>query len=197
MLESYHVSETFQIFKNKDNNILVNLSKEEYRVVRSRMIECILATDFTNHSKHLTQLRSKIDALEIVNGKNIDLLFTDNKTKNHENQQIILNMIIHSADVSNPAKPFAIYKKWIDLLFIEFFNQGDLEKEKGLPVSLLCDRESTNINKSQLGFITYVVKPTFECLLCMIPECSPYKVHILENLTHFENALKQEDQKTS
>lgn len=33
----------------------------------------------------------------------------------------------------------------------EFFNQGDLEKKAGLPVSMLMDRNTTNIAKMQIG----------------------------------------------
>lgn len=52
-------------------------------------------------------------------------------------------------------------KKWTYLLFDEFFDQGDLEKEKGLPISMLCDRDNTNVAQSQPGFIGFVVMPLF------------------------------------
>jgi len=49
-------------------------------------------------------------------------------------------MVVHSADVSSQTRSFETAKKWTYLLFEEFFDQGDLEKERGLPVSFLCDR---------------------------------------------------------
>ena len=51
--------------------------------------------------------------------------------------------------------PF-IYKKCFDLVFLEFFNQGDLEKKKNLNISLVWDRDNTNINKAQIGFINFL-----------------------------------------
>lgn len=33
----------------------------------------------------------------------------------------------------------------------EFFNQGDKEKEQGLPCSPLCDRNTTPVAESQVG----------------------------------------------
>jgi hypothetical protein len=44
----------------------------------------------------------------------------------------------------------------------EFFNQGDIEKDKGMPVSMYCDRDNTNIAKSQTGFIQNLVLPLYE-----------------------------------
>lgn len=150
-----------------------------------------------NHSKHLTQLKAKLDALNIYKGDNIEKLQSENVNTNYESQQMVLNMIIHSADVSNPGKPLKIYIKWVDLVFEEFFNQGDLEKKNNLPISLLCDRESTNICKSQVGFINFVVKPTFTCLLNLIPEASFYMENIETNLKYYEELLQKEEKKNA
>ena len=47
-------------------------------------------------------------------------------------KKISLNMFVHLADISNTTKPWTICSWWIDLLFVEFFAQGDKEKEVGL-----------------------------------------------------------------
>jgi hypothetical protein len=102
------------------------------------------------------------------------------------NQQVVLNYVIHAADISNPAKIEFVYKKWVDLVFEEFFYQGDLEKKEGLQVSMLCDRSSTSIVKAQIGFIKFVVKPTFEMLTHISPEVKTYLYYINKNLIVFE-----------
>ena len=38
-----------------------------------------------------------------------------------------------------------------------------------MAVSALCDREKVEVPKSQLAFLTYVVKPTFESLRGLAP----------------------------
>lgn len=164
-------------------------------MVRRRIIESILATDMANHSKHLAQLNAKLDALEIDNGKNIEKLICDNVSKNYENQQAALNLIIHSADISNPAKPLKVYNNWVKLVFNEFFNQGDLEKKNNLPVSMLCDRESTNINKSQIGFIKFIVKPTFDCIIKIIPLIKEgYFENIIINTEYYNQLILKEEE---
>ena len=51
-----------------------------------------------------------------------------------------MNMAIHMSDVSNPSKKWSISLHWIEILFEEFFAQGDDERKKGLPISDLMDR---------------------------------------------------------
>ena len=46
----------------------------------------------------------------------------------------------------------------------EFFNQGDREKEMGLDVSPLCDRNTTQVPQSQIGFIDFILIPQFSAL---------------------------------
>ena len=39
----------------------------------------------------------------------------------------------------------------------------------GLEITMLCDRKTTNIGRSQIGFIDYVVVPYFEALASVLP----------------------------
>lgn len=176
--------------RNNENNILDSLLPEQFRIVRRRMIESILATDMSNHQKTLNNLKGKLETFDVIEGKNLDkLIFNDNVGKTYENQQSILNMIIHTADISNCAKPPAINRMWVDLLFTEYFAQGDEEKSMGLNVSLLCDRITTDINKSQIGFINLIALPTFETVLRVIPEINEYCKAIKENLSRYEELV--------
>ncbi len=76
----------------------------------------------------------------------------------------------HLADISNPAKKFDIFKKWTDLLFVEFFAQGDQERSLGIPISYLMDKHTVNIAKSQVGFIDVIVMPAYEILAVVLPK---------------------------
>lgn len=115
------------------------------------------------------------------------MISNQNASKDYENQQILLGFSIHCCDISNPAKVENVYDKWVDLIFKEFFNQGDLEKKAKMPVSLLCDRDTTNLVKSQIGFINFIVKPTFDCIFNFIPDIQVYLDMIEENLKRYKN----------
>lgn len=42
--------------------------------------------------------------------------------------------------------------------------QGDREKQLGIACSPLCDRQTTLVEKSQIGFINFIVEPSFNVL---------------------------------
>lgn len=78
-----------------------------------------------------------------------------------------LSLMLHTADISHPAKAWDLHHRWTMSLLEEFFRQGDREAELGLPFSPLCDRKSTMVAQSQVGFIDFIVEPTFTVLTDM------------------------------
>mmetsp|Transcript_30425 Transcript_30425/g.30083 ORF Transcript_30425/g.30083 Transcript_30425/m.30083 type:complete len:151 (+) Transcript_30425:697-1149(+) len=89
-------------------------------------------------------------------------------------------MLMKAADVGHAAKSVDLHHKWTNLIVQEFFNQGDIEKQKGQTVSMYCDRETTNTAKSQAGFIKNLVLPMYEAI------CAYLKSPLFE-----ENCLEQ------
>lgn len=79
-----------------------------------------------------------------------------------------LSFILHAADISHPAKRWDVHRQWTDRLVEEFFRQGDREKELGLTVSPLCDRNNTAVPDSQVGFINFIVSPTMQLVAEMV-----------------------------
>ncbi len=61
------------------------------------------------------------------------------------------SMLVHAADISNPAKPREIYFDWTDRVLAEFYAQGRKEKECGLPVSPFFDMDAPSVPKLQTG----------------------------------------------
>lgn len=85
-----------------------------------------------------------------------------------EDRLLLLKMAIKCADISNAAKPRGIYMKWTERVIREFYQQGDQEKERGLPISTFMDRDNPNIRKLQLGFLNFIVMPTFKTWLSFL-----------------------------
>lgn len=195
VLENYHCRESYKLIIKYD--LLANVSKEEVKIFRRRFIDVILATDMSNHIKHINNLTFKADNLDIKNGENVSLMITDDLKKNYDNQQNILDLIIHSADISNPTKPFVIYSKMVDLLFEEFFIQGDLERKNSLPLTYLCDRTTTDIDAAQVGFIKYLVKPTFNLLTRFTNNLSLLMENMDLNLSIYEGKVNEKKNLTS
>ena len=167
VLENFHASTLFKTLRKTENNIFGKLTPIDYKIIRKRMISEILATDMANHGRVMSLIKSKLSINE-NNEFKFNLLSGNEQTRIDE-QQSLLDYMIHLADLAHNTKLFEISKKWVELLSEEFWKQGDLEKELNLPVSFLCDREDVNIPKSQKGFISGYIIPTFECLVKIFP----------------------------
>ncbi|XP_067687848.1 dual specificity calcium/calmodulin-dependent 3',5'-cyclic nucleotide phosphodiesterase 1A-like isoform X7 [Haliotis asinina] len=146
VLENHHISAAFRIMKEEECGIASNLSKEEYREFRTLVIDMVLATDMSFHFQQIKNMKNLLTVPE-----NID------KSK-------AVSLVLHCADISHPAKDWDLHKRWTDLLLEEFFRQGDREQELGLPFSPLCDRKNTLVAESQIGFIDFIVDPSFQVM---------------------------------
>ncbi len=163
------------------------------------MIESILATDMSNHTKVFTTMKCKIDTFyldtDYSSNKLVNITKSDDNIAKFDKQQDLFNFIVHTADISNPAKHFDVYSKWTELVMAEFFNQGDLEKAQGLPVSFLCDRSTTNIPRSQVGFINSIVWPLYKVLSFLVPETKAFEVNLENNCEIMKKQIDSEKPK--
>jgi hypothetical protein len=188
VLENYHVSAAFKVMLHPSSNIFKELQVEEYRVIRKRIVECVLATDMAKHTKSQTSLKIKLDQFKGLDPKQnlYNLVHNQSEETKFDRQQEVLNFLIHCSDISNPTKDFIISKEWTDRVMEEFFQQGDLEKSEMLPISFLCDRNGTRVAKSQVMFINSIVKPCYKVLRLISPSCQLFLDGIEENLKHWK-----------
>ncbi|KAJ4458763.1 putative 3'; 5'-cyclic-nucleotide phosphodiesterase regA [Paratrimastix pyriformis] len=147
-LENYHASHTFTILQKPRCNILENLTPAEYREMRKSIIAMILATDLSAHFTTLTRFTTHTETAPF-------------SRDSPDDRQLLLDILLHAADISNPSKPWPIAKRWSELNAREFFEQGDMERKKGLPVSPYMDRGSSTAARFQVSLIDYCISPTF------------------------------------
>ena len=102
----------------------------------------------------------------------------EDEVKKYSAKAQLMDMITHACDFGYTTSHFETVKQWTYLLFEEFFEQGDLEKEKNLPVSFLCDRDTTQIAKAQPGFYGFVVLPLYKSMI----ECIPGAMEALDKI---------------
>jgi hypothetical protein len=137
VLEHFHASSAFEMMQKDEYNFLENLNLEERKAIREMVISMVLATDMSFHFDWIGKFKTKISG----NGLNLE---------QKADRKLLLNMAIKCADVNNPSKPGDQSRRWTDLIMEEFFRQGDLEKSRGLPVSMFMARGQTDIPKCQL-----------------------------------------------
>lgn len=70
-----------------------------------------------------------------------------------------LQLTLAAADVSHCSRPFAVSKQWFNRLAAELHQQGDVEKEAGLPCSVFADRSRPRLSACLSAYISQVAQP--------------------------------------
>lgn len=104
----HHLAQVFMLINsNEQLNIFSSLSREERQKVRKMIISMVLSTDMSTHFVHLNQLKNRLSA-EDFDAAGVD-------------KQDAMNHVIHSSDISNCFKPWALSQKWSLMVMEEFF----------------------------------------------------------------------------
>ena len=202
VLESYHIAQTFELIKNKPKcDIFKDMNKSEIAMMRKRMINCVLSTDMVKHAEIFSLIKVSTEKYKINQGKNANKFFDGLESMAlYDMQQNFMDLFIHSCDISNPTKPYDIYQIWASNVMNEFYLQGDKEKKLGLPVSFLCDRDTTTIPQGQIGFMEGVVLPFYSSVVNIFPGLDYSIKNLNYNKTEFiklkEQYEKEKEKKT-
>lgn len=157
VLENFHASTAFSIASSSPEcDIWSEMPTDVFQSIRGIVISTVLATDLTRHFTDLARFKSRTVAKDFLIGQQGDDC--------DEDRQIFMDMVVHSSDMATPTKSLDVYLRWAERVLTEFFCQGDMEKEKGYPVSQFMDRNTTNIAKCQVGFIGMLVEPLFDAM---------------------------------
>jgi cAMP-specific phosphodiesterase 4 len=120
----------------------------------------VLATDFGAHFDVISEWRTLIDMKAVV-GSEAPL--------EGDERLLAIKMAMKTADLGYLTKGKELVLTWTERVLAEFFAQGELEKQRGLPVSFGCDRETTPLPESQLGFYNFMVQPLYEAMALVVP----------------------------
>lgn len=166
VLENHHVSAAFRMMRDDpDSNILQNLGRDELREFRTLVIDMVLATDMSYHFQQLKTMRGLLSLATGGGGGGPPVMEHGQPVPQPAGPSAIdkskaLSLVLHACDISHPAKQWKTHHRWTTLLLEEFFRQGDMERDLGLPFSPLCDRNNTLVAESQIGFIDFIVEPS-------------------------------------
>eukprot|EP00948_MAST-09A_sp_MAST-9A-sp1_P003325 g3325.t1 len=183
-LENYHAATGFELMAKKECNIAENLKKDDFKRFRKIAVTMVLGTDMAaNHSRHEKGMSAIVKMEEGGVGEY-------NPTKIEE-QLFLLEMLLHASDISNPAKPWHIYKVWCRAVIDEFFSVGDKQRELGLPVTPYLDRhKAPPEDKFQSGWISFAVMPLYKNMskIKFLDISEPIK-HLEENLQRWKDSI--------
>uniref|UniRef100_A0A8C6TXK5 Phosphodiesterase n=1 Tax=Neogobius melanostomus TaxID=47308 RepID=A0A8C6TXK5_9GOBI len=185
VLENHHLAVGFKLLQQDNCDIFQNLTKKQRQTLRRMVIDMVLATDMSKHMSLLADLKTMVETKKVTSS---GVLMLDNYT---DRMQVLRNMV-HCADLSNPTKPLDLYRQWTDRIMDEFFHQGDRERERGMEISPMCDKHTASVERTQVGFIDYIVHPLWETWADLVhPDAQDILDTLEDNRNWYQSMIPQ------
>lgn len=157
--ENHHVAAAFRVLLRPASNFLEALAPQDFKQLRSLVVELVLGTDMAEAGKILQVFAAvprepggafaPTSATEALLG---------------------LKLALKMADMGHLALSWTLHLRWVRRLEQEFFLQGDREQSLGMPeLSFLMDRSKPGVTQSQVGFFDFVVLPMVRSFLAAFP----------------------------
>ena len=171
VLENYHAATLLELLNQSNFDINIPSSEKE------KILLIILATDMGSHKQVLT------DFAEIT--KNYDI-------NNNNHRMAFMRMMLHGADISNPALNFELATVWSLKIIQEFNSQVWKEEQLGLPISefMRIGYDIEKIKRSQIVFIDLFIHPLWKSISEFVPNTSELVENIEKNRKHWEELEK-------
>ncbi|KAL0021983.1 hypothetical protein WJX77_002623 [Trebouxia sp. C0004] len=213
-LENHHVAAAVRVMLRPECFFCQNLSKDTpYRPV---VVNQVLGTDMKKHfditSRFQTAFkRSAPNSASSSEARANSTTATGSGTARQapatdgidwdnvkaDDKMLVFQMLLKCADIGHLAAAPDTHKRWAYQLEEEFFQQGDREKEIGLPVSPLMDRSNKGgITRSQMGFFSIVGLPMFKAMADVFEGVQPMLDGVMANYRSWEAAAAAADTPT-
>uniref|UniRef100_A0AC34GQX8 Phosphodiesterase n=1 Tax=Panagrolaimus sp. ES5 TaxID=591445 RepID=A0AC34GQX8_9BILA len=144
VLENHHAAESWRLLCQRENNFIEGLDSAETKRFRYLVLEYILATDLKQHFDIIMQFNDKAADMDLTN---------------EADRVLMAQTLIKFADINSPAKPYQLHRQWTERICQEFYEQGDEEKRRRMPLSPYMDRNEPDVAKLQDSFIAHIVNP--------------------------------------
>jgi GAF domain-containing protein len=176
VLENHHCATAFRIMRLPGLDIFGQLTFAQKTLARKTIISCIMATDMALHVGLVEQMAARTGQPWLIDTPTEKLFYG--------------KIILHSADLSNPVRPFYLSKEWACRVSEEFNRQGEMEKSRGLPVStFLLTPDTKTLAKNEIFFSGQVVAPMWRSLASLFPTLQHLATQIENNVESWKELL--------
>uniref|UniRef100_A0A674AAJ1 Phosphodiesterase n=1 Tax=Salmo trutta TaxID=8032 RepID=A0A674AAJ1_SALTR len=167
VMERHHFAQAIAILNTHGCNIFDKFSRKDYQRMLDLIRDIILATDLAHHLRIFPDLQRMADA-----GYN---------PRNQTHRSLLLCLLMTSCDLSDQTKGWKTTRKIAELIYKEFFSQGDLEKAMGNRPSEMMDREKAYIPELQISFMEHIAMPIYKLLSELLPGASELYERVATN----------------
>ncbi|XP_034474933.1 dual 3',5'-cyclic-AMP and -GMP phosphodiesterase 11 isoform X1 [Drosophila innubila] len=185
-MEHHHFDQCLMILNSPGNQILANLSSDDYcRVIRV-LEDAILSTDLAVYFKKRGPfLESVQEPLSYW--------------VSEEPRALLRAMSMTVCDLSAITKPWEIEKRVADLVSSEFFEQGDMEKQELniTPIDIMNREKEDELPMMQVNFIDSICLPIYEAFATLSDKLEPLVDGVRDNRGHWIGMADDVKTKTS
>ncbi|XP_064206882.1 cGMP-dependent 3',5'-cyclic phosphodiesterase-like isoform X2 [Anguilla rostrata] len=167
VMERHHFAQAIAILNTQGCNIFDKFSRKDYQRMLDLMRDIILATDLAHHLRIFQDLQKVAEE-----GYN---------PKNRHHHSLLLCLLMTSCDLSDQTKDWKTTRKIAELIYKEFFSQGDLEKAMGNRPSEMMDREKAYIPELQTSFMEHIAMPIYKLLQDIFPRSAELYERVAAN----------------
>uniref|UniRef100_A0A8B9JBW8 Phosphodiesterase n=1 Tax=Astyanax mexicanus TaxID=7994 RepID=A0A8B9JBW8_ASTMX len=167
VMERHHFAQAIAILNTHGCNIFEKFSRKDYQRMLDLMRDIILATDLAHHLRIFKDLQKMATV-----GYN---------PRNRTHRSLLLCLLMTSCDLSDQTKGWKTTRKIAELIYKEFFSQGDLEKAMGNRPSEMMDREKAYIPELQISFMEHIAMPIYKLLQEIFPRSTELYERVAAN----------------
>ncbi|KAM8773573.1 cGMP-specific 3',5'-cyclic phosphodiesterase isoform 1-T1 [Acanthopagrus schlegelii] len=161
-LENHHYNLCLFILNNTGSQILSGLSTEDHKSVLHMIKRAILATDLTVYMERRKEFFSLCKKTRV-------------SWKSEKKRDLLRSMLMTASDLSAITKPWPEQQRIANLVAMEFFAQGDKEREefKIKPIDIMDRKNSTRLPYMQVEYIDDICYPLYKAVSRLFDTCSP------------------------
>nr|BAE34713.1 unnamed protein product [Mus musculus] len=171
VMERHHFAQAIAILNTHGCNIFDHFSRKDYQRMLDLMRDIILATDLAHHLRIFKDLQKMA---EVGYDRN-----------NRQHHRLLLCLLMTSCDLSDQTKGWKTTRKIAELIYKEFFSQGDLEKAMGNRPMEMMDREKAYIPELQISFMEHIAMPIYKLLQDLFPKAAELYERVASNREHW------------
>ncbi|KAM9769298.1 cGMP-specific 3',5'-cyclic phosphodiesterase [Menidia menidia] len=161
-LENHHYNLCLFILSNDGSQILNSLSAEDHKAVLQLIKRAILATDLNVY------MQRRKEFFTLANKSSVSW-------KSEKQRDLLRSMLMTASDLSAITKPWPEQRRIANLVAMEFFAQGDKEREefKIKPIDIMNRENSTRLPFMQVEYIDEICYPLYKAVSKLFDTCSP------------------------
>ncbi|XP_050665693.1 dual 3',5'-cyclic-AMP and -GMP phosphodiesterase 11-like isoform X2 [Leptidea sinapis] len=186
-MEHHHFDQCLMILSSPGNQILANLSSEDYEKVVKVLEDAILSTDLAVYFSKRKAFIEAVSSERSVSVTGASGPVSASWSSCGERRGLLRAMLMTACDLAAITKPWPVERRVAALVAGEFFRQGDLERQNLnlTPIDIMNRDKEDQLPAMQVKFIDTICLPIYEAFAVLSPALQPLLDRVKSNRAHW------------